>query len=237
MQIVLCDDEVSAVESIESLLKKISAVHGINLSILKYKSGDQLLFFAEDIVKDADILFLDVGMPGTDGIETARKLRKEGYEGPIIFYSKSREAVFYAFDVNAQNYLLKGSVSEKRIEDVFLHAVKEAEERRSEYLLLTGVGEYRNVALKDIRYFEVRQKIVTVYYGDTSFEFVSTIGKLENLLFTKGFERISRSCLVSKRHIASFSYEKVTLDSGETLPVGRKYYKALKDAMKDELDV
>ena len=88
----------------------------------------------------------------------------------------------------------------------------------------------------EIRYFEIMQKIVTVYYSDTSFEFVSTMGKLENLLFAKGFVRISRSYMVSTKYIASFSYDKVIMADGTELPVGRKYYKDLKVAMKGEKD-
>ena len=195
------------------------------------EAGADVLFFADDIVRDGDILFLDVSMPGTNGIETARKLRELGYEGELIFLSASREAVFYAFDVRANNYLLKEQLSEERIEEVFLKAAREVQEKQSEYLLLTGVGEHRNVPVQAIQYFEINQKIVTVHYSGTTFEFVSTMGKLENLMFNRGFVRISRSILVATRYIQSFVYEQVTLRSGETLPVGRKYYKPLKEAM------
>ena len=236
MRIAICDDEVKAIEMYTRDLQRICQENDIEADFTKYRSGDQLLFFTEDIVRDTDILFLDVGMPGTNGIETAKRLRENGYEGEIIFLTSSREAVFYAFDVRATNYLVKEMASEKRLKEVFLRAVETAREKRSEYLLLTGVGEYRNIRISEIRYFEVSQKIVTVYYEDTSFEFVSTIGKLENLLFSRGFVRISRSCIVATRYVASFAYEKVTLTTGENLSVGRKYYKELKNTMKGGSD-
>ncbi|OLR56111.1 hypothetical protein BHK98_08560 [Hornefia porci] len=236
MRIAICDDEVTAIEAYTRDLQQVCRDNDIEADFTKYKSGDQLLFFTEDVVRDTDILFLDVGMPGTNGIETARKLRENGYEGEIIFLTSSREAVFYAFDVRATNYLVKEMASEKRLREVFLRAVESAREKRSEYLLLTGIGEYRNIRIDEIRYFEVSQKIVTVYYRDTNFEFVSTIGKLENLLFSRGFVRISRSCIVAARYVESFAYEKVTMTTGESLPVGRKYYKELKKTMKGGRD-
>lgn len=232
MQIVICDDEQKSIEYYRTLFREICDDNDVQASFKEYKSGDQLLFNVEEIVKEADILFLDVKMPGTNGIDTAKKLREHGYEGEIIFLTMTKEAVFYAFDVRAMNYLVKDASSRQRIEDVLLKAVEVAREKSSEYLLLTGVGEYRNVPISEIRYFEIMQKIVTVYYSDTTFEFVSTMGKLENILFTKGFVRISRSYLVAVKYVAAFSYEKVTMSSGEVIPVGRKYYRSLKDAMK-----
>jgi Response regulator of the LytR/AlgR family len=234
MQIVICDDEEKSINYYEDLFKKICRKHDMQAEYREFKSGDQLLFNVEEVVKEADIVFLDIKMPGTNGLEVAQKLRGNGYEGEIIFLTMSKEAVFYAFDVHAANYLVKDVSSEERIEEVLLRAIEEAREKKSEYLLLTGVGEYRNVPVNDIRYFEIMQKIVTVYYAEETFEFVSTMGKLENLLFTKGFVRISRSFLVSTKHISAFSYEKVTMDTGSVLPVGRKYYKSLKDAMKGD---
>ena len=231
MLVIICDDDEKTITRYEDYLRGVCEKNGFEADFARYKSGDQLLFFANDIVRDGDILFLDVSMPGTNGIETARKLRELGYEGELIFLSASREAVFYAFDVRANNYLLKEQLSEERIEEVFLKAAREVQEKQSEYLLLTGVGEHRNVPVQAIQYFEINQKIVTVHYSGTTFEFVSTMGKLENLMFNRGFVRISRSILVATRYIQSFVYEQVTLRSGETLPVGRKYYKPLKEAM------
>ena len=231
MNVVICDDELQVLEKLETILKGICSRNNMSLKISKYQSGDRLLFNADEVIKDTDVLLLDVMMPGTDGIQTARRLRELGFEGELIYLSASRDAVFQAFDVRANNYILKTTATQERIEEVFLKAVKSAAEKKDEYLLLTGVGEHRNVPIDRIRYFEIRGRIVTVYYDDTEFEFVSTMGKLENLLWGRGFMRISRSCIIALRHVESFAYESVTTTRGETLPVGRKYYKALKEAM------
>lgn len=236
MQILICDDEQTARNHYRSVLQEICDKRKIHAGFTEVEDGDHLLFDMNNIIKDTDMIFMDVKMPGTDGLVTAEKLRDNGYGGEIIFLTRSKEAVFHAFDVHANNYLVKDVATPARIEEVFLKAVDMVVEKQSEYMLLTGVGEYRNVPVNEIRYFEIMQKIVTVYYGETSFEFVSTMGKLENLLFARGFVRISRSYLVSTKYITSFTYEKAIMSDDAELPVGRKYYKALKVAMKGEKD-
>lgn len=233
MHIGFCDDEAEVIAEYKEIIEKICLRENFEYTISTYRSGEQLLFDLEEIVPSMDILFLDVAMPGKNGLEVAKELRDKDYTGEIIFLTYSKNAVYYAFDVKANNYLLKEAVTEGRIEEVFLNAAELVKEKREEYILLTGVGEHRNIPIGDIRYFEVNKKIVTVYYGNQDFEFVSTIGKLENLLFNKGFIRISRPYLVSTKHIESFSYGEAVLKSREKLPVGRKYYKELKEKMKD----
>ena len=73
-----------------------------------YETGDALLAAG----KQFDIVFLDIQMEGTDGIETAKRLRQrsalKGAEDTIlIFITGIREYVFQAFDVAAFHYLLK----------------------------------------------------------------------------------------------------------------------------------
>ena len=233
MHIGFCDDQADVIAKYRRLIEEICLRENFSYKISTYRSGEQLLFEMEDVLHSIDILFLDVIMPGKNGIEVAGELREKNFTGEIIFLTYSREAIYHAFDVKANNYLLKELATKSRIEEVFLAAADLVKEKTEEYLLLTGVGEYRNVAIGDIRYFEVNQKIVTVYYGNQDFEFVSTISKLENLLFNKGFIRISRPYLVSIKYIESFSYGEVILTNGEKLPVGRKYYKDLKEKMKD----
>ncbi len=54
-----------------------------------------------------DILFLDIGMRGMDGIETARRLREQGYKGFLVFITVLREMVFRSFEVQPFDYLVK----------------------------------------------------------------------------------------------------------------------------------
>jgi len=63
------------------------------------------------------------------------------------------------------------------------------------------------------------------------FEFYSTLGKIEELLFGHGFMRIHRSFLVSLRHAASLASYTLTLYNGEQLPVAKGSYRQLKEKM------
>lgn len=72
MRIAICDDEVSMVQILEEKIKKLLP----DAVIDKYLSGDELIASG----CKQDMLFLDIQMPGKNGMETARILRQKDDE-------------------------------------------------------------------------------------------------------------------------------------------------------------
>ncbi len=75
-----------------------------------------------------DILIIDICLPDGNGMECARTLRENGYEGMIIFQSTSADYAVEAYEVDAIQYLLK-PVSQGR----FFAAVDKAAEKLPGY--------------------------------------------------------------------------------------------------------
>ena len=79
--IAVCDDEKCMSEKIVKMSEDFFRKKNTGISVLEYSSGEELIKRSERI----DILFLDIGMHGMDGIETARRLRAHGYNGFLVF--------------------------------------------------------------------------------------------------------------------------------------------------------
>lgn len=111
----ICDDEKTIRNEIADCLRNI-----VSDAVIKcYDNTSGIL----DSDFDADILFLDIQMPGLDGMEAARKLRASGKKTVIIFVTALEEYVFKAFDVGAFQYIVKPFEAEKLIE-IATRAVK-----------------------------------------------------------------------------------------------------------------
>ena len=230
MIVTICDDDPQMRQAYGELTARLAQRRGKHVNISYYEDGSDLLAALEASQAMPDILVLDAIMPVCSGVKAARKLRARGYAGVIIFLTVSSDFALAAFDVGAYNYILKSEKDAyERYTRVLEEAMRDIERRERKYMLLNGIREHRSVDISEIRYFTISRHICTVYYGKgESFEFVTTLSKLENYLFSYGFVRIHRGYLVNTAHMVRHTFKSVRMDDGTELPVGRGRYAALR---------
>lgn len=238
MKIALCDDHKENIMSYAGILDRICKKHRIELEIDPYISGNQMLFELEDNKRYPDLIYLDIDMPGHDGIATAHRLREYGYSSEIIFLtsSSSTEVILKAFDVQAFHYIVKDETSQEKFEEIFLQVYERCRKKSKETLIFSCAGETRKVFVEEINYFEARDHYITVHYNDDTFEFYSTFGKIENMLHGHGFLRTHRSFIVAQEKIMQISRNQVELRTGEAIPMGRAYIRAVKAAWESSAE-
>ena len=223
MRVVICipdlEERVFCIKRIESLSKTDGidlTVNEVNAAVIRDSYFDLMDF------DDADLIYIGIDS-SFNGISVAKSIRKAGINAIIVFFTRVKEAVFDAFDVEALHYLVDGQISVAKFDEVFRKAVSRAESRIQASIVLNCAGEQRKILISQIYYFEVFNRIVTVHYRDGTFEFYSTLSRLEDSLARRGFVRVHRAYLVSERYIASIRQREITLLNGTTIPVGGKY--------------
>ncbi len=199
MQIAICDDEVSMVQILEEKIKKLLP----DAVIDKYLSGDELIASGSK----PDILFLDIQMPGMDGMETAKMLRQDNEDMILIFVTAAEEYVFQAFDVGAFHYLVKPFSDEKLKEVVTkaVHNIKRSSrlEKDEKYIMVQTAGSHIKIFLRDIVYAEVYNRKVIIHTRSTDIEYY---GKLQELSDMAGadFFRTHRAYLVHFKYVEKY---------------------------------
>ena len=144
MRIAICDDEKSVGQILEEKVKKLLP----DAVVETYLSGDALISSG----CKPDILFLDIQMPGKDGMEIARIVRRNNKDMILIFVTAVEEYVFQAFDVGAFHYLVK-PFSDDKFEEVVKRAIKTIGENSSneddeKYMMIQSSGSHIKVFLR-----------------------------------------------------------------------------------------
>lgn len=176
-----------------------------------------------------DVVFLDIEMNGTSGIELARQLPSSCC---LIFTTAYAHYALEGFEVNAVDFLHKPYFYER-----FNRAMQKAEqwlrmrdlldtsESSARQLLLKS--EYKNVTVSvdAILYIESIDNYVKIHSVDgTSLLSKIPLHTVERQLPEGEFVRIHRSYIVPKKRIERFSRTEVTLlKSGKSLPIGKTY--------------
>lgn len=220
MRIGICDDEREVREQIASQMQALVPKE----SLVLYASGEAVL--AEK--RQCDILFLDIQMPGTDGMAVAKKLRERNRKQILIFVTALKEYVYEAFDVRAFRYLVK-PFSQKRLEEVLLAAVEEWKREpdsdvvERKQLLVRSRGDCIRVFLEDILYAEVYNRKVVLHQKEGTLEYYQRLKELESELGS-GFVRVHRSYLVQLRCVERYNAKTIYLEDGSEIPIAKKKY-------------
>lgn len=235
LQVKLCDDDEEILAGYARLIEGIAEKNGLEVQLRQFTNAQALLFAMEDAIAETDIVYLDVQMPGVNGVEAAKQLRALGCGAQIIFLTNSREYVFDSFDAAPLQYLLKDDVPFAKFEEVFLRAASLSQKREAELFHCERGAQSRAIPIPDITYFEVAKRIVTVHYDGGVFEFYSSMDELEKVLLQKGFVRTHRAFLVNVSRIRRLEQETVGLTSGEEVPLGRTHVKQVKEMLSQFL--
>lgn len=110
LRFAVVEDRLPDAQRLESLLR-LAFGGGHTLVCDHYESGDA--FLAAFPSKNHQVVFLDICMEGTNGIETARILRRTDPDLLLVFVTSSPEYVWDAFPVHPFDYLLKPYREEK----------------------------------------------------------------------------------------------------------------------------
>lgn len=229
--VYLCDDSSAILSTMEEQLREIAERHFLAIQISAYESGEQLLFHWEEGSSDPDVIFLDIMMPGVNGLETAKKLRSGGCRAELVFLTANPEYVFESFDVSPANYIIKNQMSKKRLEEIFLKSVEVAGKKKKTVFSCENGSVRKNISVADISYFEVQNRRVTVHFGESSFEFYSSLEDVEQKLASPVFIRIHRSYLVNLSWVEEIERNCITLIGDCHLPLGITYAKKVKESM------
>jgi DNA-binding LytR/AlgR family response regulator len=197
-----------------------------------------------------DAVFLDISMPGLDGMEVARVLHMLSEPPAIVFVTASERHAVEAFGIGAADYLLKPIRPERLAEAAarvraLRRAPAAAVSAASDELSVVQIETGRHtvfVRRDDVQFAEAHGDYVRLYTSQDSHLIRLSLSYLEEVWGPAGFVRAHRGYLVAVRWIRDL---RVTSSAGllactpaGEVPVSRRHARALKErllaAVRDE---
>jgi DNA-binding LytR/AlgR family response regulator len=224
MTCIIVDDEPLAREAIQLLVDRIK-----DLKLLgSFSSANAAGKFMQD--QNVDLIFLDIQMHGTNGIEFAKTISKETL---VIFTTAFSEYALDSYEVEAIDYLVK-PVQPARFQTAVNKAV-------SYHQLLKSDNEKNNIETVAADYFFVKadRKIFKIYFKDILFieglkDYVilhtaeqkimtaMNVKTIHEQLPQNVFVRISKSYVINVEKIESFDNNTIFIHKHE-IPIGNTY--------------
>ena len=224
MRIAVCDDEELFRIEFKSVLDKVLINAEYNIDTF---SGGSSLY--EAFLKNPfDLVFLDIEMPGIDGITLAKRLRAVSENVQIVFLTSHIEYALEGYEVNALRYLVK-PVDMNKLSEVLKYI--QDKKNNSRQIMIKQEGEDIVIDISDIIYMESMDKNVRIVTSKSEYITRYNISDYEEELKNNGFLRIHRGYLISLSKVKKIVKNDVVMDRDISLPVSRSNIKALKDAL------
>ena len=216
IHIAICDDEKYMSDHIKTLVSDFFRKKNREIRLRTFSSGEELLSGGGQI----DICFLDIQMKDMDGMETARRLRADKFQGFLIFITVLKEMVFSSFEVQAYDYLLK-PVEEKQFEKTMERLYASMRSVGEDSMLIQKGYEGRIVQKDEIIFCEIIDR--KIYLNLASGEVLDYYEQIENLETKLGshFFRCHRSYIIILRHLKGYKRGVAYMDNGREVPVSR----------------
>jgi two-component system response regulator AlgR len=228
---LILDDEPLAVSVLRQQAERTGMANIVG------SAGDAASGLALLAAQPADVLFLDISMPGMSGIELARHLRSLSNAPLVILVTAYDHFGTEAFDCAVVDYVLKPVEPERLLRacqraQQLLAARSPVPERPDDWWL-PHRGTVVRVALADIERLEADRDYVHVHLAERSYLMRSTLAALESRLDPSAFVRIHRSTILRAdqiselRHLGAGTWLAVD-ERGATYRVGRSYLDAVR---------
>lgn len=251
-KVLIADDEMPARSKMKRLLKKFDDLEVIHES----ENGLDALEKIKEL--KPDIAFLDIEMPGLNGIDVASNL--DGDSIPyLVFATAYNEHAIKAFELSAIDYLLKpfneerlgetlekirSSPRGKYLEDMKkgLEALESEPDESlrlpfSNKIPIPTFDRYLLADFDDVVLIEVEDRNTILYVGEKNYTMNQTLDYFEKKLPSDKFFRVNRSALIGLGHVQEIviwfgNRFKIILTNGREVISSRERSRTLKQVLK-----
>lgn len=169
-------------------------------------------------------------MPGENGIEAAREIRRLYPDPVIIFITNFVDYAIEAYEVNTYRYILKECLKEKLLQayDALLPGIMEKEER---YYIINKRNEVEKLAYSDIFYMKKEGKYVIFVHRRGEVKIRASLSTVEKELNSKEFIISDRGYLANIQHVMKMKGRNLYMRDGNIITVGRERFKGVREAI------
>jgi DNA-binding LytR/AlgR family response regulator len=235
LHVLAVDDEVPALEELAYLLRSDPRVAEVRTA----NDGAQALLDIDRAFaagRPLDAVFLDIGMPGLDGVAIARVVSRFAHPPRVVFVTAHDDHAVDAFSLHAADYVLK-PVHPERLAEAASPPEEAADAPAGpsdEVICVELAGVTRFVRRSEILYAEAHGDYARLHTPSGAHLVRTSLTALEKRWADAGFVRVHRTHLVALREVRELRTEggRACVRVGDQLlPVSRRHLRQVRDLL------
>lgn len=220
LRIAICDDDEKFAEQLEDYLFEYTSKNNILADVSAFNSGEELFKHFSD-ESTYDILFLDIELGETTGIELGKQIREKmkNETTQIVFVSSKENYAIQLFDIRPLNFLVK-PVEYKKLEYVMDEYDRLYKFQHTYFEYNIGKQKFR-VNEQSILYFQSQGKKIQMITQEGGREFYGKLSDVLETLNEHSFVSVHKSYVINMRYVSEYSNDSILMINGDWIPISR----------------
>ena len=216
-RIAIVEDQNEEAERLASYFDRYSKENDCSFLITRFEDGDSFLARYQPYF---DVVFMDIMMPGTNGLETARELRKIDSSVTLVFVTNMARFAIRGYEVEAFDFVVKPVSYQNFVIKLNRVLAKLKNEQRNTYILLNLADGKKRISPAQIKYLEVNGHKVIYHTTEGTYPVYGSMKSAEEQLNPSVFSRCNNCYLINLNYVSAINGLTVTVD-GEALQISR----------------
>lgn len=200
MNFAIVEDQDEEAKRLQDYIFRYGKENNLVFSLKRFSDGSTFLSGYQPIY---DVVFMDVEMPGTDGMSAAEKLRAIDTSVVLVFVTKMRQYALKGYSVQAYDFIVK-PIDYEKFEFHFRRILDVAKKTKHDhYVVFTNQNEKIKVDSKTIQYVEVLDHRTIVHAGNKEIEIWKPLYQVQEQLKDEDFVLINACYLVNLAYVSA----------------------------------
>ena len=230
INIAIVEDEKEWADALETYIRRYSEEYGTAFGVSRFSDAPSFLRGYRPVY---DLVIMDIGLPGTDGMSAAEALRKTDGRVALVFCTSMAQFALKGYSVKAMDYLVT-PVDYVVFAVTLERALRLIERERSRDIVINTASGMECVSPSDITYVEIYDHRLIYHLGGKTVESWGSLKRIAAEL-GGGFVLCNSCYLVNLRFVSNIEGGNVTV-GGDVLRMSRTGAKAVMTALAEYID-
>lgn len=228
MNIAIIEDSKQDLSALLALLDELFVRYDFAPRIDTYVSSEDFLAAFEP--EKYDLCFIDIFLPGMNGMETAEQIYQLDSGCLLIFLTCTDQYMSRGYHVRALRYLLK-PVSMSQLNDILPECIEQATANQKRLTIQINRNDY-DIPFSKIYYVTSSARTElhlkdAVYPLTSRTSFADTVAPL---LTDYRFITCSRGIVVNMAHVKKITKDRFLMENGDFVPISRRQFQTANDS-------
>lgn len=215
IKIAIVEDDEKDALSLGDCLKRYANEKNLCIEISRFKTADAFLF---DYKKNFDLIFMDIMMPGTNGMESAKRLREIDQDTILIFVTTIARMAIQGYEVGALDFVIK-PIEYPSFSLKLDRAFSKIKKDSGKTIAIKTKDGFETVKEDDIIFVEVSNHKVIYHLLSKNIETYSSLKSVQVELSDKKFYKTNNCYLVNMAYITKVDGYDLILNDKINLPI------------------